>query len=163
VRFLTVLYPVLAEDENDRVKIERVDEGAKLTFPDGRIHVIAIKGEGAQGQVKRQGTDAEIAWHESTAAGKLNACFFARGARLACGSASVQASAKVNALALDLRRPEQLLGYISAPEKVSLTLRVGAACRQAALDGKPLNITHSRGAIVLHGLQGHGILRLECR
>jgi hypothetical protein len=162
-RFLTVLYPDLVADPKDDVAIERVGEGARLRFRDGTVHVIAIKGKVQKAAGEKQVTNAQIAFWELSAAGKLNAGVLVRGSAFEPAGATVKAPAKVNVLALDFRKPKEVCGYLSTEEEVTLSLWLGAACQEAAFVGKRINVTHDAGAIVLHGLRGAGELRLKMR
>jgi hypothetical protein len=162
VRFLTLLYPALVGDAKDDVQMERLGEGATLTFPDGRIHLVTIKGEdpkAAAGPVS-ESSDADITWRESTAAGKLNACFLVRGSMLEHRDTPVKASARVDTLALDFRGADEVRGYLSAAEEVTLRLGLRRPCRKATFNGKPLAVTYDAGTVVVRGLRGAGELRL---
>jgi len=141
-RFLTVLYPDLVNDARDDVKMERVGDGAKLMFPNGNVHVIRIKSEEQAEKGEKETSDADIVFYEKSPAGKVEACFLTRGSSLDLGEKTVITSAKVNTLSLDFRKSGEVRGYLSAAEEVTLNLRIGASCGEAAFNGRLMKVTH---------------------
>jgi len=156
--FLAILYPDLMNDPNDDVSFGRTERGARLTFKDGKTHVVELKDLKPEPATK--GLYPDILFYELSPEGELNVIFFARGKEISLKDFELKASAPVNVLALDFRKAGKASGYISVSKPVTLKIRSSANYNQATLDGRELRSSFANGWLTLEGVTGAGRLLL---
>jgi len=158
-RFLSVLYPEIADDPQDDAKMESVGTNAvRVVFRDGVVHLFATRSPTAAplrvGRVELR-SDADIAFLEFAPAGELRACFLARGKELRCGDVAIRSSVPI-VLALDLRDKSRAAGYFIAQQPSQLQLLVKGKCTGVTVNGAATPFALDEGYAIVPRIEGRG-------